>query len=132
MGEHWDLFLWLAGLVTLFAGFILGVTRYMLKGTEAAVGKRCDEIGEGLQKVRRLEQEMAVVKASLPDYGETARGMQQLERELMALKADLPLSYVRREDFIRHEVVINTKLDRLRDLIEDIKKEMRNDGTNRR
>jgi hypothetical protein len=33
------------------------------------------------------------------------------------MKADLPLSYERREDFIRHEVTILTKLDRLRDLI---------------
>lgn len=38
---------------------------------------------------------------------------QTVERQLLELKADLPISYVRKEDFIRHEVVINTKLDRI-------------------
>jgi hypothetical protein len=38
---------------------------------------------------------------------------QKLERQFLEMKADLPLNYVRKEDFIRHEVVINTKLDRI-------------------
>lgn len=45
----------------------------------------------------------------------------KLEKALLELKADLPLSYVRREDFIRFDTVINVKLDRLRDLIEAIR-----------
>jgi hypothetical protein len=43
-----------------------------------------------------------------------------MERSIGDIKADLPLNYVRKEDFIRHEVVINTKLDRLRDLIANL------------
>ncbi len=47
----------------------------------------------------------------------SCESQQRLEREVMEIKADLPICYVRREDFIRNELVINTKLDRLRDLI---------------
>ncbi|MCY1403735.1 hypothetical protein D9M71_189250 [compost metagenome] len=38
---------------------------------------------------------------------------QRVERELMSLKADLPLQYVRREDYIRGQSVIEAKLDGL-------------------
>lgn len=36
-----------------------------------------------------------------------------LERRMMEMKADLPLSYVRKEDAVRHEAVFNAKLDAL-------------------
>lgn len=43
---------------------------------------------------------------------ETAQ-WQRLERELLSLKADLPLNYVRRDDFIRVQSIIESKLDGL-------------------
>ena len=36
---------------------------------------------------------------------------QRLEREMLQLKADMPLQYVRREDYIRGQSVIEAKLD---------------------
>lgn len=38
---------------------------------------------------------------------------QRLERDLMQLRADLPVNYVRREDYIRGQSVIEAKLDGL-------------------
>jgi hypothetical protein len=38
---------------------------------------------------------------------------QRVERELLNLKADMPLHYVRREDYIRGQSVIEAKLDGL-------------------
>lgn len=38
---------------------------------------------------------------------------QRVERELLNLKAELPLHYVRREDYIRGQSVIEAKLDGL-------------------
>jgi hypothetical protein len=35
------------------------------------------------------------------------------ERDLLELKADLPLHYVRREDYVRNQTVIEAKLDGL-------------------
>lgn len=43
---------------------------------------------------------------------ETAQ-WQRLERELLSLKADLPLNYVRRDDFVRVQSIIESKLDGL-------------------
>jgi hypothetical protein len=103
MGEHWQLFLSLAGLVAAWSGVMIVAQRALMSGQFDALSRRIEEI-------RQL-----------------AAQNQGLERQLLQLKADLPLNYVRKEDFIRHEVVINTKLDRLRDLIEDLKKE-RNNG----
>lgn len=42
-----------------------------------------------------------------------ANQWQRIERELLELKADMPLSYVRREDYIRGQSVIEAKLDGL-------------------
>jgi hypothetical protein len=44
---------------------------------------------------------------------EEASQWQRMERELLILKADLPLHYVRREDYIRGQSVIEAKLDSL-------------------
>jgi hypothetical protein len=99
MTEHWQLFLFLAGLVAAWSLIILGALRSMLTRNAEILEARIEE-------VKRISEQN-----------------QGLERQLLQLKADLPLNYVRKEDFIRHEVVINTKLDRLRDLIEDLKKE---------
>ena len=44
---------------------------------------------------------------------EEAQQWQRVERELLNLKADLPLQYVRREDYIRGQSVIEAKLDGL-------------------
>lgn len=38
---------------------------------------------------------------------------QRVERDLLKLKADMPLNYVRREDYIRGQSVIEAKLDGL-------------------
>lgn len=42
-----------------------------------------------------------------------ANEWQRMERNFMELKADLPLHYVRREDYIRGQSIIESKLDGL-------------------
>lgn len=44
---------------------------------------------------------------------EEAGNWQRIERDLLKLQADLPLHYVRREDYIRGQSVIEAKLDAL-------------------
>lgn len=102
MAENWPLFVFVAGLVAAWSLIIWGLTRSLIDKNADEVNKRIGSIGE------------------------VAKDNQRIERELLHLKADLPLNYVRKEDFIRHEVVINTKLDRLRDLIESMMKEKKN------
>ena len=107
MTEHWELFLFLAGLVAAWSLFMLGVQKHL------------------------MNQGFSALKAEINEIKKIGEQNQCLERQFLEFKADLPLNYVRKEDFIRHEVVINTKLDRLRDLIEDVRekqKEMKNVG----
>ena len=49
---------------------------------------------------------------------EEANQWQRMEREVLQLKADLPLQYVRREDYIRGQSVIESKLDALASKLE--------------
>lgn len=44
----------------------------------------------------------------------------RLEREFLTFKADLPLHYVRREDYVRGQTVIEAKLDAVAKKIENI------------
>jgi hypothetical protein len=50
---------------------------------------------------------------------EEAGQWQRIERELMGLKAELPVSYVRRDDYIRGQSVLEAKLDGLATKIEN-------------
>ena len=95
MTEHWQIILVVLGIVAAWSGVIILALRIMftrsLKGLEKEISK----------------------------FGETTKACSDLERELLELKAAMPLEYVRREDFIRFEVGINYKLDKLRDLFLD-------------
>ncbi len=109
--EHWELFLFLAGLIAAWSLIMAGVQKFMMS--------------HGFSTLK------AQMDSHLAEMKKVAEQNQCLERQFLEFKADLPLNYVRKEDFIRHEVVINTKLDRLRDLIEDVRdkqKEMKNAG----
>jgi len=97
LGENWQLFIFLAGLIAAWSVLIVAVLRTMFKA-------HCDDINS------RLE-----------GWG---KDISKLEKDVLEMKADLPLSYVRKEDFVRFEVVINTKLDRVHDSIERLKERL--------
>ena len=53
---------------------------------------------------------------------ETAtRDLQRLEKDFLTWKADLPLAYVRRDDYVRNQTVIEAKLDALAVRIDNMK-----------
>ena len=64
---------------------------------------------------KRLEDKISEGSKAITAY---QCKVQDVERQVLELKATLPLDYVRREDFIRHEVTINAKLDRIYDRLE--------------
>ena len=61
---------------------------------------------------------------------EDANQWQRMEREILQLKADLPLSYVRREDYIRGQSVIESKLDALASKLETAQLRVLHGGNN--
>lgn len=99
MNETWQVLLVCIGLIGAWGTIIIAVQKLLIN--------RC----------------VAPLKEGIAELKEVPKEHVKLEKQLLALKADLPLSYVRREDFIRFDTVINVKLDRLRDLIEAIKEQ---------
>lgn len=87
--ESWGMFLFLLSLIAAWSMLILGVTRWI------------------------LSRSLADLKDKLTAMGRIDSDLRHLEREVMEMKATLPLDYVRKEDHVRFELVLNTKIDRL-------------------
>lgn len=79
------------------------------------IDKRLDARFESMERAR--EQGTAhwdsKFKAVLDDQQKGADAWRSLERDFLKFRGDLPLEYVRREDFIRNQSVIEAKLDAL-------------------
>jgi hypothetical protein len=95
----------LVGLFTSGLGVLVGV----LKFTLAQAQKHQDTTHA--QLLSRLD----VIEQSNKDGAEQWR---QVERDLARLRAELPLEYVRRDDHIRTQSVIESKLDALASKLE--------------
>lgn len=97
----------LAGLLLSFLGFAFGAGKLLL----AQIDRRLEE--RFTEQAVRLS---ALEAASRDEAGQ----WQRVERDLLALRAELPLNYVRREDYIRGQSVIEAKLDGLALKIENV------------
>lgn len=82
-----------------FFGFVAGIGKLLLSQSQKHIDKRF----EALEKTYRRE----------------ADGWQRIERDLSQLKQELPINYVRRDDYIRGQSVIESKLDSLAVKIEN-------------
>lgn len=76
-----------------FLGVLIAAGKMLLTQIE----KRLNERFEALEAARK----------------ESESGWSRLEREFLEFRADMPLNYVRREDYIRGQTVIEAKLDAL-------------------
>ncbi|ECO4186710.1 hypothetical protein FYD92_06260 [Salmonella enterica] len=81
-----------------FLGVLVAAGKMLLTQIE----KRLNERFEALEVARK----------------ESESGWSRLEREFLEFRADMPLNYVRREDYIRGQTVIEAKLDALYNKIE--------------
>lgn len=91
--ELWQLLTFFASLLLSFLGAAFTMGRLLLGQVE----KRLDARFSGLER------------AASEDAGQ----WRKVERELLDLRAELPLNYVRREDYIRGQSIIEAKLDGL-------------------
>ena len=60
----------------------------------------------------------ATMEQHLQDERKTAAQLISLEREFLNWKAELPINYVRREDYVRGQSIIEAKLDALYNKLE--------------
>lgn len=90
-----------------FMGFVGGLAKWLFSKTEERQAARFASLEQALQQ--------------------SASNWVELEKEFMRFKADLPLNYVRREDYIRGQTVIEAKLDALYNKLEVVQ-QYRNTG----
>lgn len=100
--ELWHLIL----LLIAFFGACAAAGKLLLAQTQTHIDQRFNQVSVSMTNLEKTNRE-------------EAHQWKQIERDLMALKADLPLNYVRREDYIRGQSVIESKLDGLATKIEN-------------
>lgn len=96
----WQLLMLSATVLFSFFGFVFAVWKIVSKLSMALASSRADSA--------RSTADTAHDKACAAECL-----AQDNERNLLRLRAELPLEYVRREDFIRNQTVIEAKLDAL-------------------
>lgn len=73
-----------------------------------------------LQTERRLDQRNAVMDDRFNALAKDSDRLRSVELNFERLRADLPLHYVRREDYVRNQAVIEAKLDALALKLENV------------
>ena len=63
------------------------------------------------QFARRIDEKDAAWGQRLDVLAEEYKGLQRLDRDLLALRLELAERYVKRDDYIRGQTVIEAKLD---------------------
>lgn len=112
--EFWQLVM----LLVAFLAFVAASGKVLL----AQIDKRLDE-RFAAQEVTRVESQRHwnAQFAALEQAGrDEASQWQRVDRDLLQLRAELPLHYVRREDYIRGQTVIEAKLDAVAAKIENL------------
>lgn len=105
--EFWHLIL----LLIAFFGCVAGFGRVLLDQFEKRlVEKFTTQDRQRAEAAARWDSRFNELQAASQ---EESRNWHRVERELLKMQADLPREYVRREDHIRFETVINAKLDAL-------------------
>lgn len=100
--DLWQVILLISTVLGAFVGVLKLLLSQQMRHIDAAFQTQSDR----LEKIEQASKD------------ESAQ-WQRVERELMHLKADLPVAYVRREDYIRGQSVLEAKLDGLATKIEN-------------
>lgn len=99
-------------------GFAVGFGKILLDQGEKRLNERFSAQSEA------LDQAIQAVHSTLTQHIAaeriTADQIQSLERDFLQWRAELPVQYVRREDYIRNQTVIEAKLDAVALKIENL------------
>jgi len=112
--EMWQLILALIA----FIGFCGGAGKIFLNQFNKGLDTRFESQDTARKTFHEaLQSRLAGIESTAR---EEAAEWKRVERELQEMKADLPLHYVRREDYIRGQSVIESKLDALYNKLENV------------
>jgi hypothetical protein len=105
--DFWDL----VTLLISFFGFAFGGGKLLLAQIDRRLENRFQTMEQArIEGGRRWEERFATV---IEQIRREADDWSALERQFLEFKAELPLQYVRREDYVRGQSVIEAKLDAL-------------------
>lgn len=97
------------GLLGLFATVVTALVKLLLNQFEKRLADRFASQDVARQAAtKHWEENFAKV---LERQDKDADAVQQLERTFLRFQAELPLQYVRREDFVRNQTIIEAKID---------------------
>ena len=120
--EFWQLVTLLLG----FFGFLFGAGKLLL----SQIDRRLNDRFEAMEKARaeggrHWDEKFSTV---IDQNRREAEGWAALERDFLRFQAELPLQYVRREDYVRSQSVIEAKLDALYNKLEVVQMKGANNG----
>lgn len=93
-------------------GAFAGLVKLLLRQVELRIEKSLETVtGEGNVWRQNIEKSLETIAAE-------NNGWRQVDRDLMQLRAELPEKYVRREDYVRGQTVIEAKLDAINSKVE--------------
>ena len=120
--EFWQLIT----LLLAFLGFLFAAGKLLL----TQIDRRLNERFETIEKAR--EEGQATWRATFTQHLDEERRetdlLRNIEREFLRFQAELPLQYVRREDYVRGQSVIEAKLDALYNKLEVVQMKGVNNG----
>ncbi len=120
--EFWQLIT----LLISFLGFLAAAGRLLL----SQIDRRLNERFETIEKAR--EEGQATWRQTFSQHLDEERRetdlLRNIEREFLRFQAELPLQYVRREDYVRGQSVIEAKLDALYNKLEVVQMKGANNG----
>lgn len=109
--DFWQLLGFCAALLSGFAALIFGAGRLIAAQFESRIEERFVVMSEAnkAQETRSTERFDALQRFDVLQ----AQNITALERDFLRFQADLPLHYVRREDYVRGQSIVEAKLDGL-------------------
>ena len=120
--EFWQLIT----LLLAFLGFLFAAGKMLL----TQIDRRLDDRFAAIEKAR--EEGQGDWRRTFAQHIEEERRetdlMRNIEREFLRFQAELPLQYVRREDYVRGQSVIEAKLDALYNKLEVVQMKGANNG----
>ena len=120
--EFWQLIT----LLLSFLGFLFAAGKLLL----SQIDRRLNERFETIEKAR--EEDQATWRQTFAQHLDEERRetdlLRNIEREFLRFQAELPLQYVRREDYVRGQSVIEAKLDALYNKLEVVQMKGANNG----
>lgn len=124
--DFWQLLTTIGSVTAVFVGCVWALGKLLLAQYDKRLQDRFNSHEKIEQELYRVGQER--VQAIADALATQSTAVIGLERQLLAFKAEMPVSYVRREDWVRSQSILEAKIDGLGMRMENIMLRKKNDA----